>query len=210
MVLPGTCHPVLGFHMASVGQSSLERSRLWESRRLSLSFRSLVFWRMLMKLILVWCDLEICPMFKLELELSQEFCVDWHEVSSCCGTVESCPPLAEDLVFATSVRLTRNTAFHPTLFYTELFGNKSHFSSAMLLSTSWKTKMLHKVFRIERDLCPTTDVSTRQQGLGKGPRKWYRHTGWVFSLTMWGGAVIQPHLWEWASSISTSARLHGW
>lgn len=145
MVLPGTCHPVLGFHMTSVGQSSLERSWLWESRRLSLSFTSLVFWRRLMKLLLDWCDLEICPTLQLELEWSQEFCVEGHEVSSCRGTVDSCPPLAEDLVFATSVRLTRNTAFHLTLFSTELFGTKSHFSSAVLLSTSWRTKMLHKV-----------------------------------------------------------------
>lgn len=49
-----------------------------------------------------------------------------HEVSSFHGTVESCHHVAEDLVFATSVHLTRNTAFHPTLSYAELFGNKSH------------------------------------------------------------------------------------
>lgn len=71
-----------------------------------------------------------------------------HEVPSCHGTVESCHHVAEDLVFATSVHLTRNTAFHPTLFYTELFRNKSYLRSVVLLSSSWRMKMLFKIFRV--------------------------------------------------------------
>lgn len=149
MVLPGTCHPVLGFHMTSVGQCSLERSWLWESRRLSLSFTSLVFFlkkadEIASRLMWSWNP----PNVAVGTRMASRILCGGHEVSSFRGTVESSRHVAEDLVSATSVPLTRNTAFHPTLFYAELFGNKPHLRSAVLLSTSWKTKMLRKVFRI--------------------------------------------------------------